>query len=524
MATAQNPETNARLSEVVATLSMATDLAMGQPLEYALSTCQLAVRLGESLKLGADELREVYYLSLLRHIGCNAETYRMAEVVGDELAFRTDIAPIDMAQTSKVMGLLLRYIRQASVGTSPLRLAGIIAQDMATMPGLMKEEFAGFCEVGQRLAERLGFSGSLIQSLGQVFERWDGKGLPARLKGENISFTVQIVTLAGDMVVLTRLEGAEAARNIIQARNGTVYHPKIVEHFATHAPELMAGMETEPAWDSVIALEPTPCIILSETLLDEACQVIADFTDLKSPYTIGHSSGVAQLAAEAGHCFGLPETDITNLRRAALLHDVGRVGISAGIWGKQGPLTESDWEKVRLHPYYTNRILARSAALAKLGEIAALHHERLDSSGYHRGLVGQMLPVQAKLLAAADIFQAMTEPRPHRPAMSPEQAAETLRTEVKAGRIDSASCQAVLEAAGLPIQKTRPRNLAGLSEREVEVLRLIARGNSTAEIANALTISRKTTDHHIQHIYTKVGISTRAAATLFALQNGLLER
>src|SRR6202521_2870931 len=230
-----------RLAEVIAALSLATDLGMGQPMEYALCVCVLSVRLGEVLGLSDDELREVYYLALLRHIGCNAETYRMADLLGDELALRADFATIDSAPTSQVMGLVMQYIRQANQGTSPLHLARMIAQGLLAAPHLMKEGFTGFCEVAQRLAERLGFGEGMRVALGQVFERWDGKGIPGRVKGEHIATSMRIVALAQDAITFHRLEGAEAAGKMAQERKGTTYDPRMVECFCQQASQLLAG-------------------------------------------------------------------------------------------------------------------------------------------------------------------------------------------------------------------------------------------------------------------------------------------
>lgn len=237
---------------------------------------------------------------------------------------------------------------------------------------------------------------------------------------------------------------------------------------------------------------------------------------------LGHSAAVAELAAQAARGCGLPESDVVTLRRAGWLHDIGRVGVSAAIWGKPGAFTEKEWEKVRLHPYYTERILARTPALARLGSIASFHHERLDGSGYYRGASAPMITPAARVLAAADAYQRMTEQRPHRPACTPEAAADALRWEARAGRLDSEAVNAVLIAAGHHIRPVRRDFVAGLSEREIEVLRLAARGNSMKQIAESLSISQKTVDNHIQHIYAKIGVSTRAGATLFALEQNLL--
>ena len=374
-----------RLAELVAALSLATDLGMGQPLEYALGVCVLSVRMGEALGLDESELREVYYLALLRHIGCNAETYSMANIFGDELALRTDAATVDTGRASQAIGLMVRSIRKSYVDASPLQIARLIAQGIVASPQVMKESFSGFCEVAQRLAGRLGFGEGIILALGQVFERWDGRGTPAGLRGEQIAPSMRLVSLAQDAITFHRLDGNEAAVAMVRERKGTMYDPGMAELFCGQASKFLAGLDEEPSWEAVLALEPGPRAYLSDERFDTACQPMADFTDIKSPYTLGHSSGVASLAAEAARRCGLPEADIVTLRRAGLLHDIGRVSVSAGIWGKPGPLTEREWERVRLHPYYTGRVLARPSLLAQQGTLAALHHERLEGSGYHRG-------------------------------------------------------------------------------------------------------------------------------------------
>jgi HD-GYP domain-containing protein (c-di-GMP phosphodiesterase class II) len=204
------------------------------------------------------------------------------------------------------------------------------------------------------------------------------------------------------------------------------------------------------------------------------------------------------------------------------VHDVGRVGVASGIWDHPAPLSADQWERVRLHSYLGERVLDRCDLLAPYAELAGRHHERADGSGYHRGLAGDQLSLGARLLAAADAYHAMIEDRPHRPALTPPDAASQLLDEVDAGRLGRVEVDAVLAAAGQatrPPQITRP---AGLTEREVDVLRLIARGQANKQVAAALGISAKTVGHHIEHIYAKAGVTTRAGATLFAMEHGLL--
>jgi HD-GYP domain-containing protein (c-di-GMP phosphodiesterase class II) len=283
---------------------------------------------------------------------------------------------------------------------------------------------------------------------------------------------------------------------------------------------LLAGLDDVSSWDAVLALEPPPRQPLSDAAFDEACLAMADFADLKSPYTVGHSRIVSQLAADAARRCGLPASDVTDVRRAGLLHDIGRVGISTRIWLKPGPLTDSEREQVRLHSYYGERVLSRSPALARLGTIVAQHHERLDGSGYHRG--SRTLSPQARVLAAAEAYCGKVEARPHRAALSPDAAAGALRREARAGRLDGDAVAAVLVAAGHR-GSTRPTLAGGLTEREVEVLRAVSRGLSMKEIARLLGISPKTVDNHLQNLYAKIGVKTRAGATLFAIERGLVD-
>ena len=251
-------------------------------------------------------------------------------------------------------------------------------------------------------------------------------------------------------------------------------------------------------------------------------EALADFTDLRSPYRAGHSRAVAGLAASAAGLCGLPDPEIATLRRAALVHDVGMHGVPASILDKPRPLTGTETERMRLHSYWTERALARPPALTRIGAIASLACERMDGSGYHRGLAGPAIPVAGRILAAADACQAMSEPRPHRPALSLKQAAAELRLEIRAGRLAAEAVDAVLAATGQRRAKRR-MGPAGLTPREIEVLTLIARGASTRQAARTLGITAKTAETHIERIYTKTGASTRSTATLFAMQHGLLD-
>jgi HD-GYP domain-containing protein (c-di-GMP phosphodiesterase class II) len=269
--------------------------------------------------------------------------------------------------------------------------------------------------------------------------------------------------------------------------------------------------------------EPAPRRYLAGEEIATACLAIADFADVKSPYTLGHSRGVAELARAAAIACGVPHQETEDLHLAGLLHDVGRAGVSNDVWDKPGPLTESQRERMRLHAYYTQRILGRMHGLARAASLAGTHHERLDGSGYHRGVAARDLNAPARILAAADVYHALTEARPYRRAVSRDAAAQTLEQEARSGRLDAAAVGAVLQASGLRRRQRRRILPADLTEREVEVLRLIARGHNNREVAAELSLSPKTIGNHVEHIYSKIGVSTRAAATFFALQNGILD-
>jgi HD-GYP domain-containing protein (c-di-GMP phosphodiesterase class II)/DNA-binding CsgD family transcriptional regulator len=518
MASPHQSDTRLRTAELLASLSLAIDLGVGQPMEWVLRSCLLAVRLGEALGMNLRDCQDAYYLSLLRHIGCTATATGDAILFGDELTIAEGMT-MDMDDMAQVMSFVFRHVAK---GQSFFGRAQAIVRMLSGGPEGATANHTAHCDVAMRIAQTLGFGARIQQGLWQVYERWDGKGTPKHLKGEELTLPVRVIQLAQDAATFFQLGGLEGAVTMVRARSGRYFDPAVVDVFCRHASDLLASLDTESTWKAVLASEPDAHLWMSNAQIDTATEVVADFVDLKSPFIVGHSRGVAALAAAAAQQYGLPSADVVAVRRAGLLHDLGRVGVSAALWNKPGPLSDSEWERVRLHPYYTERILTRSSVLAPLGALAALHHERLDGSGYHRQIGSNQLSPAARILAAADVYQALTEPRPHRPAASPGVAAGAIAQEVQAGRLDRDAVNAVLSAAGHRVRTIRREWPGGLSEREVEVLRLLARGLSNRQIAPILSISEKTVSHHIQHIYDKIDVSTRAAATLFAMRHDLL--
>ena len=375
--------------------------------------------------------------------------------------------------------------------------------------------------LARTLAEQLELPGAVREGVGAAYEQWDGRGWPGTLKAGAIPVAARIAQLAEFMEVAHRVGGVAGATALARRRAGRQFDPALAALLCSHAEEIFADLEAAPAWRTVIAAEPALAVELSPDQLDRALAAIANFVDLKSPSTLGHSVAVAELADEAGRRLGLPPEQVRALRRAGFVHGFGRLGVSNSIWDRPGPLSAGEWERIRMYPYLTERMLHQSPSLAPLGVVAVQYRERLDGSGYPRGLSGAAITQPARILGAADAYQAMTEPRPHRPALSAGEAAAELRAGVKAGRLDRDAAEAVLAAAGHRAARRR-EGPAGLTAREVDVLRLLARGMSSREIASRLVISPKTARNHIEHIYVKIGASSRATASLFAMQHGLL--
>ena len=506
--------TGVRLAELLAALSLGADLGLGLPMEHILRQCLIALRLAEHVDMGASDREVLYYTSLLAWVGCHVDAYEQARWFGDDTALKADFRHVDGPGPAFVMSHIAAgrpWIERARVGVAFLAAGRRAADDM----------LENHWRAADGLADQLGLGQEVRDSLAQTFERWDGKGTPGGARGEEISLVSRLVNLADVAEVFHREGGVEAAVSVLRDRSGTQFDPELVETFCHVAPELFVDLDAATTWDTVIAEEPGLGVALSPEEIERDLEAIANFVDVKSPYTLAHSCAVADLAAGAAAACGMPGSDVVDVRRAGLLHDLGRLGVSNAVWDKRGPLSPAEVERVRLHPYLTERMLASSMALAPLGAIAIQHHERLDGSGYPRGISGDALSPAGRILAAADVYRAKVEPRPHRGELAPEDAASHLRSEVRAGRLDHDAVAEVLRTAGHPAGR-RSDWAGGLTTREVEVLRLVARGFSTREIADRLVISRKTVSNHVEHIYRKIGVSNRARASLFAVQHGLL--
>ncbi|HEX6234906.1 MAG TPA: HD domain-containing phosphohydrolase [Jiangellaceae bacterium] len=505
-----------RSAEVIASLCLATDLGMGFPFEHGLQATLTTMRLCDVLGVDSTTASRTYYAALLMHVGCTTDAEIGVRIFHGSMTnsgvHRMYGSPIEAA--AGALGAL-----PDPHARWPLR-AYQVTVGLPKAAQIRKPHFIAICEVAEMLAEQMGLPASIHGLFPYLTERWDGWSNLRRAKEEDIPLPIRIAQIGRDAAYQRLIGDDHHVVETIRSRAGHAFDPTIAKAFVENASDIFGDDAADSVWEAVLATEPEPWLTLQAAAIDRALAAMGAFSDLASPYLSGHAYGVGELAAQAGTLLGLSRSEVNAMRRAGYLHDLGRTAVHPRVWEKPGPLTADEWEQVRLHPYHTERVLFRSPFLVPLANIACAHHERVDGSGYHRGVGAPSLSPACRLLAAADAFRAKTEPRAYREAFSPADAAEITVERAKEGKLDPEMASAVLEAAG---EKAPPRERpAGLTEREVEVVALLARGLQTKQVARALGIATKTADRHVQNAYRKMGVSSRAAATLFAAEHGLL--
>ncbi|UNK72143.1 HD domain-containing phosphohydrolase [Microbacterium sp. H1-D42] len=505
-----------RRAEVLAAISTAIDLGLGQPMDHMLRSALIATRLADRLGLSADERAATYYATLVSWIGCHADSHEYAGIFGDDIAVRAVSYSVDWAGLP-FAGLLMRQVgRGRPAPERALAVAKLFARSGRDLVGMMRSH----CASATALASEMGLSDRVGTALQYTFERWDGRGAPHGARGEQLAIEMRVAQLADVAEVWLRLWGEDACREMVRERRGRQFDPEVADAFLG---EVWSGMlELEDVWSAALAEAPDDDRVLGPEELHRLVVAAGDFADAKCPFTLGHSRGVAGLAAAAGETLGLDPVSIGRLRRAGHLHDLGRIGVSNAVWEKSAPLSGSDWERVRLYPYLTERVLRRVGGLGAEATLAASHRERLDGSGYPLGLRAVDLSPAQRLLAAADCAHTWREARPHRAARADADVVRGLREQAREGRLDPEAVDAVIAALGQPVSG-RPAWPDGLTTREVEVLRLVARASSNREIAAELVVAEKTVRNHIEHIYAKLGVSNRVSAGLYASAHGLAQ-
>lgn len=506
-----------RLAELVASMSLASDLGNGQPPETALRCTLAAMRLADVAGSSAAEREAVFWGGLLRFVGCLATSVEESAFGGDDLALRAGLLAVDFADPAEVETRV-----RASLGDvlGGVRAATATQAFLAEGPAVAPAVFASHCEVASRLAMRLGMPAAVLDTVNGQHERWDGRGAQA-LAGDAIPRAARILRAAEVAVVYGRSLPPEELRASIRRRAGGDLDPELAACLDA-LPLPLEPPGGQSAWDEALACEPRPWRRVRGGAVTELAGVLADYSDLKSPYTLGHARGVATLGRAAAEALDLGAQRSRALETAALLHDLGRASIPNGILDSPHALNPVDRERARRHSYESERILSMAPAFTGVARLAGEAHERLDGSGYHRGLNAGGLSLEARILSAANAYRGLIEGRAYRAAMPASAAAVRLRAQAAVGELDLDAVEAVLHAAdagGKPGRRLLP---AGLTAREVEVLRLLARGLTNPQIGQALTISPRTAQQHVRHIYEKIGVSTRAGATLFVAEHDLL--
>jgi HD-GYP domain-containing protein (c-di-GMP phosphodiesterase class II) len=433
-----------RRSEVIAALSHALDMTEGHPVGQAERSCLIGMRIAHELRLGAEERYALYYALLLKDVGCSSSAARMCQLFGtDDIALKTDGKLVDWTKPAQVA----RYASQHVAG-------GRIARAQRTLSVLRalvaegREIVETRCDRGAAIIRGLGFPEASAEAVRALDEYWDGRGQPFGLSGEEIPLLARIACLSQTAEVFFATHGIAAMHEMVRERRGRWFDPALADVVLAigAGDRLWRDLARDDVPAQVLALEPADRVqVLDDAGLDRICEAFADVIDAKSPFTARHSRGVAAYAGAIGEQLGFRPADRRDLHRAGLLHDIGKLGIPNTILDKPAKLTDEEFARMRQHPAFTEQILAGIPAFAGIAAVAAAHHERLDGRGYHRGVPAGDLPVAARALAVADVFEALTAERPYRSPMEPDEALAMARRD--AGHLDQRCVEALV--AGL---------------------------------------------------------------------------
>ncbi|WP_111720450.1 HD domain-containing phosphohydrolase [Homoserinimonas sp. OAct 916] len=505
-----------RRAEVLAGLSVAIDLGLGQPAEHMLRSATIACRISDRLGLDPVQRGTVYYVTLVMWIGCHADSQEYARWFGDDIAVRREAFLVDWSGMPYML-FLLGNVAKGEPLPQRLKVMGTLFRDAR---GQLAKLIHSHCASAAVLAAHIGLTREVANTLAYTFERYDGDGLPAGISGDQIPIEMRVAQFADIAEVHHRMYGLDAVGAMARSRRGGHFDPAVVDAVLASPEEIFTDAPDGDAWREALGYAPDRDVQLTDEGFDRLVCAIGDFVDLKCPFALGHSRAVATLSASAGERLGLGNSEIRTLQRAGHLHDLGRLGISNQVWSKPGKLSQSEWERVRMHPYLTERVLDRIPGLGAVRTVARSHHEHIDGTGYPLGAGGSTLGHSERILAAAVAYQSALEPRPYREALDPEQAMARLLARCASGALDTECVGAVLDGAGHRVSRLRRDDL--LTAREREVLGLVSRGFSNREIATRLFLSEKTVRNHVERTYTKVGATNRVGASLYALEHGLV--
>jgi HD-GYP domain-containing protein (c-di-GMP phosphodiesterase class II) len=512
------------MGQLLCAFAYASDLAFGLQLEDTLRSCYLAVRMAETMGLTQEECAAAYYAALLKDAGCTSWTTELAAAWHtDEIVARRELFIFGNPNN---MGAFAAWMRQF-VGTDQA-LVGKLSRYVSvltTSRGFFAEGFATSCATASRIATRLGLSDGVQAATLNIFEQWNGKGAPNGLREEQIPLVSRVVLPTFFLVPFHRVSGRDAAVQMAQTLRGHALDPVATDAFIELASDdsFWAAFESRDIQDTVLALEPASALTsVGDEKIDDIALAFADFIDLKSRYTAAHSRRVGAVAEQIARLMGCAEAAVVQIRRAGLMHDLGLVAVPSYTLDRSwAELSVSEQDAYRLYPYHGERVLQRVPALAALAEMVGTHRERLDGSGYYRGITGNNISLGARIIAVADRLDTLTHDQPSSPGLSVANALGQLGEEPLDPEVVAAlrRCLGERDAGAVPSTRVQP---AGLTEREVEVLRLAASGITRREMGGRLGISENTVRHHLEHVYNKTGTSNRVSATLFAMEQGLL--
>ncbi len=408
--------TNLRLSELISALSHALDITEGQPPGHCVRCCWIGMHIGRELRLSEDELWDLYYTLLLKDLGCSSNAARICELyLADDLQFKRDFKTVGDS-LPQVLHFVLKHTGLKAGLAERFRSVLTILRDGRS---IAQELIATRCQRGAEIARLLRFSERVAMGIYHLDEHFNGQGRPDGLRGDAIPVFSRIALLAQVIDVFHTADGQQAVLEEIRERQGQWFDPNMVQAFERVAQDtefwrVLASSEVNQA---VLKLEPIGHVVpLDDDYLDDIAAAFGQVVDSKSPYTSGHSARVALYTDLIGESMGLPAERRRWLKRGALLHDVGKLGVSNSVLDKAGKLDISEWEEVKMHAAYTETILSRIGAFAELARVSAAHHEKLDGTGYPRGLKGDEITLETRIITTADIFDAITAERPYRGA------------------------------------------------------------------------------------------------------------
>jgi HD-GYP domain-containing protein (c-di-GMP phosphodiesterase class II) len=502
-----------RLSDPLIGLSAIADLGRGLEPGHAARTCFIACRLARELDVDDEIIRVVFYTALLQHIGCVAHAH--------------DTAPLDRGRNIEVNAASDRtdFSRPADILNTflpALTDGGDIATRLRrVLPAIQMAKVVArtSCEVAETTARRIGLPAEVQTAVRHITEWFNGKGGFLRQTSADIPLAARVVLTAFTVSIFDQLGGPDAAFQATKTRSGKMLDPAIVDAFRRTGEGILAELAASDVLSTLADEEPEPKTGVDDDRIDQISVAFGEAVDLKAPFTHGSAGRAFDIVGQAAFDLGLEDGICAEARRSAALRDIGKAALTNALIEKPGRLTEIDREQVRLHAYHTERVLGRSQALRGEAALAGMHHERVDGTGYHRGSSGSSIPMGARVIAAADALVAMTQPRPYRAAFGLDEACGWISSD---RGFDPEAVAAVIDAAHGVSHRRRQRVPAELSDRQLEVLRLVAQGLSNRQIAERLVLSSRTAEHHVQDIYLKIGVSSRAAAALFAVEHGLL--